>query len=197
MTSKLWRTAGLMAVLGASFASPVLAAEDRYSFTSESAISYLVTHPMHESRGTSNKLQGEIKVVPGKDPDLALPLTLTIPVRSFNSKNRSRDNNMAETMNAARYPTVTLVLDSVSWNSRKTEGTKMLAEGIAKGNLTMHGVTHPVQIKLTGALDPETLEVDSQFQVMLTDYAIVRPSLFFKPVDDAMTMTVKAIAKRS
>lgn len=197
MISKLWLTAGLVAVLGTGFAAPALAAEDRYTFTTESTLSYLVTHPMHESRGTSNKLQGEIKVIPGKEPDLAMPLTLTIPVRSFNSKNRSRDNNMAETMNAARYPTVTLVLDSVNWTSRKTEGSKTLAEGVAKGNLTMHGVTHPVQIKLTGSLDPEKLEVDSQFQVMLTDYNIVRPSLFFKPVDDAMTMTVKGIAKRS
>lgn len=195
MTSKFWLAAGLMAVLGSTVAAPATA-EERYAFTADSAISYLVTHPMHESRGTSHTLQGELKVVSGKEPDLALPVTFTIPVRSFNSKNRNRDNNMAETMNAARYPNVMLVLESVEWTSRKTEGAKTVAEGLGKGNLTMHGLTHPVQVKLTGTMDPEKLEVDSQFQVLLTDYAITRPSLFFKPVDDVMTMTVKAIARR-
>lgn len=194
MTSKL-RLALASLLLGSALSAPGFAAEPTpYRFTPESTVTYHVIHPMHHVVGVSHQLSGEPRVTAG--PDLAMPLRLSVPIRSFDSGNRNRDRNMLQVMHVSRYPQAVLEIQSVTWASKRTEGTKTTAEGTAKGSLTLNGTTRPVDITLSGFVDGARMEVDARFSFLLSEFGVERPSLLFRPVDDEVKLEVKGIAVR-
>lgn len=196
MSSKL-RTALVGLVLWAGWAGAAHAAEPiAYAFTPESTVSYHVLHPLHHVVGVSHRLTGEPKVTAGPNPDLVLPLQLAIPIRSFDSGNRNRDRNMLQVMHAGRYPDVLLEIRSVKWASKRTEGSKTTAEGKALGDLTMNGVTRPVDVQLSGYVEGNRMLVDARFSLLLSDFSVERPSLLFRQVDDQVRLEIEGIAQR-
>jgi len=196
LISKL-RSAMAALVIGTTWTTTAWAVEPgTFAFTRESTVTYHVLHPMHHVVGVSHELQGEPRVTDGAKPDLALPLKLSIPIRSFDSGNRNRDRNMLQVMHAARYPNALLEIRSVNWTSKRTEGAKTSTEGTAKGDLTLNGSTHPVDIQLNGFAEGDRLQVNALFSFLLSDYAIERPSLLFRPVDDQVKLEVQGIAQR-
>lgn len=185
-------TLGWVATQGTAIAQE----EARYVFGPESTVTYRVTHPIHGATGVSHELRGSIEVVLGGNPTLRLPMKLSIPIQSFDSGNRNRDRNMLSTMNAARYPTAALEITSVTWSSQHTQGEKVLAEGVAKGTLSLHGTNQSVEIPVAGSADPQRLEVKSKFSILLSKYGVDRPSLFFRAIDDEVPIEVTGIAHR-
>lgn len=192
MSSKLLSlTAALLLGAGAARA----AEPGTYAFTRQSTASYHVMHPMHHVVGVSHDLAGEVRVA-GSEPDLVLPLRLSIPIRSFESGNRNRDRNMLQVMHAARYPNALLEIQSVRWSKRLTEGPRTTVEGTATGDLTLNGLMHPVDLRLDGFTDGDRLEVHAAFSFLLHDYSLERPSLLFRPVDDEVKLEIEGIALR-
>lgn len=191
MSSKL-----LVALAGLALWSGSAQAADlgSFAFTRESSVTYHVLHPMHHIDGVSHQIEGEARITAG--PDLALPLKLSIPIRSFDSGNGNRNRNMMLIMHAGRYPNALLEIRSVNWTSKRIEGARTTTEGTAKGDLTLNGATRPVDIQLGGFAEGDRLQVDAQFSFLLSDYAIERPSLLFRPVDDQVKLEVKGIALR-
>lgn len=71
----------------------------------------------------------------------------TIPVSSINAKHQKLEDHLksADFFDAAQFPNMSFESTRVRWNSR--------GEGVLSGNLTIHGVTKPVDfaLKVTGA----------------------------------------------
>lgn len=74
-------------------------------------------------------------------------VSATIPVSSINAKHQKLEDHLKspDFFDAAQFPNMTFESTRVRWNSR--------GEGVLSGNLTIHGVTRPVDfaLKVTGA----------------------------------------------
>lgn len=167
-----------------------------YHFLPESALTYLVTHPMHRSLGTSHHVEGSVKVRQVGKAELEMPLTFSAPINSFKTGSQSRDRNTLVTLDAEDFPNATVVLTSVEWANQTAEGNKVSALGTAKGSLSLHGVTRPLTVPLKGYVNGQKLEVETQFSFRLADFQIERPALFFIPLDDLVTIDFQGVAER-
>lgn len=197
MTSKLLRLPTLALTVWGLIQSVAWGATPAsYTFLTDSTVAYHVTHPMHRTNAESHQVLGAVRVEPGDTPKLVMPLYLSIPLTSFRSGNRNRDRNMLVTLNAAQYPNATILFDQVTWKSLQHQGTQYAAEGLAKGRLSLHGVTRPIEVPLKGRLSNEGLSVESHFSFRCTDFGIERPSLLFQPIDDRVAIDVTGVARR-
>lgn len=183
-----------MKFLGTTLAALLLAAAPAAAATYElgpsSEVDYFVVHPMHHVKGTTHSLKG--KVTLEKD-HLVTPLTLEIPLITFKSGNNNRDANAANVLGVPSTPSAKLVVSNFVETSRTTRGKAIHISGKASGQLSLHGVTKPVEVPIDATIDGATLTVDSAFSVYLTAYKVERPSLLFKPIEDEVKVTVHAV----
>ena len=88
----------------------------------------------------------------------------SIRVDSINTKHQKLEEHLrsADFFDAARFPSMEFVSTKVSWNQR--------GEGKLSGNLTLHGVTRPVDffLKVTGAGAGLRGEIRSGFEATAT-----------------------------
>jgi polyisoprenoid-binding protein YceI len=61
----------------------------------------------------------------------------------------------------------------------------------AEGNLTIHGVTKPVQVKGTIVATATALQVNFSFQVRTADYQIEVPTLVFDKIAETIAVSGK------
>lgn len=84
--------------------------------------------------------------VVGRTPSESL-VNATIPVSSVNAKHKKLEDHLrsADFFDVAQFPEMSFESTRVRWNNR--------GEGVLSGNLTIHGVTRPVEfaLKVTGA----------------------------------------------
>ena len=94
--------------------------------------------------GRFDDIQGEYVV--GDRPEKST-VKASIRVDSINAKHQKLEEHLrsADFFDSARFPTMEFVSTKVGWNAR--------GEGKLSGNLTIHGVTRPVDfaLKVTGA----------------------------------------------
>ena len=81
------------------------AADGAYTLGAASEIDYYVVHPMHHIKAVTHALEGKLVFA---DDHLVTPLTLKLPLVSFNSGNVNRDNNAAFYLDITHFPTATL-----------------------------------------------------------------------------------------
>jgi polyisoprenoid-binding protein YceI len=153
-----------------------------------STVTYHLVHKLHRFDGTSHKVDGRARLLPGG----AAQVMVRIPVESFDSKNVNRDAHMKETVEVARFPDVEL---------------KALGEGVAvpasfpatverrmKAQVTFHGVQQlldvPVKITFESA---DRVRAESSFTVSVDSFKIERPSLLFVKIDDDMTIDANLV----
>lgn len=145
-----------------------------------STVTYTMKHPMHTWDGVSRDVNGAL--IYNDETKQIENVAIVLKVASFDTKNANRDSHAIEVLDAIKYPTVSFVSQNVKLNP---DGT--LA---AVGTLTFHGVTRSLTVLLTRQETADTLQVDGNFPIRLTDYKIAKPSLMMVPVDDVMTMNV-------
>lgn len=104
-----------------------------------SDVSFVARHLMvSKVRGQFDTFEGQIVIA--EDP-LASSATATIDLRSINTGNEQRDNHIrsADFFEVEKYPTMTY----------RSTGIKQAGEGyLVDGELDLHGVTRPVQLKV-------------------------------------------------
>ncbi len=187
----------LAAVAAALFAAPAGHAApaqlpDTFDFGSASAVSYHLVHALHQVTGVSHALRGRVTLAGDR---LATPMTLRLPLVSFESGNANRDANAAATLDVGRFPAAVLEVRRFTETSRTAlPGGAFAIVGEAVGQLGLHGVIRPVSVPLRARVAPEGVTVDATFEVSLTAYQIPRPSLLFKPVDDVVKVSVHGVA---
>lgn len=188
MTKLLPAAALLWAV---PLAASSFAASATYTFNSNSEIDYYVTHKLHHVKGVTHGLKGSATVT---DDKLVTPLSLKLALITFNSGNMNRDNTAAATLDVSRYPTATLEVSSFKATTSTKDAAGLHVAGVASGRLSLHGLSHAVEVPLQALVTPTALTVDGEFTLHLTDYGIPRPALLFQPIEDDVRVTVHGVA---
>ena len=145
MTSMCFRKAAVAAVFGlAIFAIAGGARAETWEIDPvHSNISFSVRHMMlSDVKGEFDKFSGAITAT-GADPS-SVKIEATIEAASINTRAEKRDNHLKspDFLDVAKFPTITF------------KSTKIEPAGDGKwkvtGDLTLHGVTKPVVLEVTG-----------------------------------------------
>jgi polyisoprenoid-binding protein YceI len=186
---------GLTALLSFVAVLPAQAAARTFTLAPDSTIEYRGTHPAHRWTGVSHAVAGTI-TLDGEDAP-TLPVTLCVPVRSFDSANRNRDSNALTYLDAGRFPKVCVRIDTMTVLEKPGGGNVHHGKARLGGVLTFHGVTRPLSLLLEGEFTGDRLRADGEFTLLLSDFQIKRPALLFVPMDDTITGAVhlRAVAR--
>lgn len=127
-------------ILAVASAGPLAAAEYQID-ASHSTIGFQVRHmAISKTNGNFDDYSGSFSFDPG-NPD-SWSCEAVIQAKSINTNNQKRDDHLRsdEFFDVANFPTLTF----------KSTGVEMEndSEGILKGDLTIHGVTKPVEMNL-------------------------------------------------
>ena len=131
-----------------------------------SQIEYTMVHPLHEWTGVSQNVN--CAILYGPDTKRIESVAVSVPLSSFDSRNSNRDSHALEVLEALQFPTVKFV----SNNIRKMEDSLFVT-----GNLTLHNVTHLIDIKAKQSDLKNEMRITGAFPINITDYNIEVPSL--------------------
>jgi polyisoprenoid-binding protein YceI len=122
---------------------PAMAAVESYKIDPvHSTVSFTIRHLVSRVRGNFTELSGAIQL--DRDNPAEAKITATIATASVNTANEKRDEHLRspDFFDAEKYPAITFESNGVKVHS---------AERVTlMGNLTMHGVTKPVSLDVTG-----------------------------------------------
>jgi polyisoprenoid-binding protein YceI len=143
-----------------------------------SKVIYSMKHPMHDWTGTNKDVNAVL--VYDEATKTIKQAAVVLKVSGFDSGNSNRDSHMVEVLESIKYPTINFSSSNII-----IAGDKVTA----KGNLTFHGVTKPIEI--TGSLKEagKKLQISSDFSILLTDYKITKPTLLGVACDNELKMT--------
>ncbi len=140
----------------------------------QSTVSYTGVHKFHTFTGVTHDLQGAARIL----PDGTAQMQIRAPVASFDSDNGNRDAHMKETVEAAKYPEI-----SVKCLAKLSGSTSQKAT--ADCDINMHGVSEKVSVPVELTFDdPTTVHAVGAFSVSWDGFHIERPKLLFVPIDD-------------
>jgi polyisoprenoid-binding protein YceI len=146
----------------------------------DSFLRYNLSHPMHESIGTSKDFicNAYYDNVAKQINKIAIAAT----VASFDSKNSSRDSHALEVLEAIKYPKVSFVSSSIKDNGN---------ELVINGELNFHGVKRDITIKADQSKSASEITLKGDFYVSLDKHKVEKPSMLGVAVDDNLHMDFK------
>jgi polyisoprenoid-binding protein YceI len=113
-------------------------------------------------------------------------LRIVIKATEFRSGNIIRDADARRVVFEVReYPDIIFESTRVTAQGALQKG---LQEIQLTGNLSMHGVTKSLTLKVELELEDTVLRATGTFQVLLSDFAMRRPSLFGNTVNDEVNI---------
>lgn len=163
---------------------------ERYTLVLDpsSVIQYQATTPLEtwQGRAPVEGLEGSFD-----DRDVAgsLELAVTLDPNAFRSGISIRDINAQRTVfETDVYPLITFTLTETTVEQPLAVGTAQ--EALVTGTLAMHGVERTVSVPVTVTRTGDSLTATGRFTVLLSDYAMRRPSVLFVTVDDDVRVDV-------
>jgi polyisoprenoid-binding protein YceI len=154
----------------------------------ESSLSYHMIHKMHEFSGVSRNFRCAVDL---PEDTLKARIYVKAAVAEFNSGNSSRDANMLEVTEAAKFPFVEFASDSVRRDVLDGKGAQLWR---VHGRLSFHGVRRSVSFLVRPEIGDGKVRVRGSFIISLSEYDIKRPSLLLIPVEDALRISLDVIA---
>ncbi len=136
-------------------------------------ITYFGDHYLHQWKGVSTTIKGNFYF---NKSDMNYHCSVAVPLNSFSSGNSNRDSNMLIYCKSIEFP-------MISFNSKSIN----LKENIAYiiGDLVFAGVKKELETKAKIAQMPDgSLLANGEFELLLSDFSIDRPSLFFGKIED-------------
>jgi polyisoprenoid-binding protein YceI len=114
-------------------------------------------------------------------------IAFSIPINQFQFEKKLMQEHFNEKyLESEKYPKSTF--------SGKVEGFSLNAQGVqqvmAKGKLTIHGVTRDVEIPGTIEVQTGSLKMQSKFMVKLEDYSVKIPKLMWQNIAEQVEVTV-------
>jgi hypothetical protein len=153
-----------------------------------SKVSYHLVHKLHEFTGTNDgHLQGKARVT----DDGTAQVQIVGQVKDFSSGNGNRDEHMMETVEAEKFPSVTVKAKMpISGQSGDVEGKATVAANL-------HGTTQTLDVPLKVTFKGDSAHVTGEFDMSVEGFSIKRPTLLFVPINDAMKITVDVWLSRA
>ena len=172
---------------------PVLAADGEQKFIVEdpanrNTITFKSEAPLEDIVGTTNQLTGYVTFNPDNPKENGFA-EFTVEVSSLSTGIPLRDEHMrsAGWLNAESHPDIKLKLNNITKAElvKKTDSSRTFNLQVS-GELTLHGVTSPVEMSARVSYLPESektrtrlpgnlLAVRAKFSVKLSDYNITGP----------------------
>ena len=148
----------------------------------EGNVSYYGSHPLHDWKGMSTSINGEIIFEAISKNYRCL---IEVPVESFKSKNGNRDSNMLIYANALEHPKILFKSTNINIES-----------GFAKitGMMEFAGKEKEIISNAKVEINDEII-VEGDFIINLSDFDIKRPSLMFLKIDDQIKIEYKMNVK--
>jgi hypothetical protein len=144
-----------------------------------------VVHPLHHVTEENHELQGAGRLL----PDGTIQAMVRAKINGFNSGNGNRDEHMRETVEAAKFPDVTVKAVAHPTPPATFPGS---VETQATIDVNLHGVsqkvTAPVQLRYKSASE---ISVEGSFATSVEGFKITRPALLFTPIEDRIVVEFK------
>ncbi|MBI5203000.1 MAG: YceI family protein, partial [Elusimicrobia bacterium] len=114
-------------------------------------------------------------------------LTLKVPVAGLKSKHSGLDKNLRKALSADKNPDIVFELASYAVETA-TGGRREL---LGTGSLTVAGVTKQRVIRAALREDAETLSLDGEHELLMTDFGVKPPTALLGTVKAADKIVVK------
>lgn len=152
----------------------------------KSTLTYHVSHPLHESEGTSHAARGKGVCQAGQCDFL-----IAVPVKSFDSGDSNRDLHMLQVTRGAQFPMVTVRvrLPEAALTSATIHcdlEIQFADQAAQYKQVSFQAVTHGNDTEITGTI-PATL----------SDFKIEPPALLAVPVKNQIPVRVDMTWRRS
>ncbi len=148
------------------------------------------TMPLHDWTMTAHGLSGEAKMALTTDNRLTgiQELAFSLPVHNLKGEQTAMDNDAYKALKADEYQNIVFRLISASIEpANKGKHYKVLA----RGNLTVAGVTREVVLNMAGDVANDgTITFAGSEKVKMSDYNVERPSLLFGMIKAGDVMTL-------
>lgn len=128
---------------------------------------------MHTVHGISRQVSSQLML--SEHEKQLKRVTVSVPVQSFDSGNRRRDQDMLKVTEADQYPEVTFVSSGI---------VERNGELAVTGQLSFHGVTREIRFTARQSGQGEERVVEGGFDISLEEFDIKRPSLLTMKVRD-------------
>jgi hypothetical protein len=160
-------------------AIPTVARAQTVWVLKQSALTYHVTHPLHDVEGMSHAARGKGECQAG-----VCNFLIAVPVKSFASGDTNRDLHMLQVVRGAQFPMVVVrgQLPEAELKSSTIHADFQIqfsGQTAQLKQILFHLGDHGSQVRLTGTI-PATL----------TDFKIPAPQLLFVPIKNEIPVTV-------
>jgi hypothetical protein len=159
--------------------SQLLFAADREWSLKQSTLTYHVSHPLHQTDGTSHAARGKAVCHEGQCDFL-----IAVPVKSFDSGDSNRDLHMIQVTRGAEFPMVT-----VRTRLPESASTSMTVKAdleIQFAGRTVHYSRVPFQLAPEG----KEMRITGSIPATLADFKIDPPSLLAMSVKNEIPVRV-------
>ncbi len=134
----------------------------------KSYITYHMSHPAHDWDGTSKEVTATIEY--NAKSHQITKVTVSVPITSFDSKNKSRDKNMLDYTEADKYAAVSFTSEAISYTANTLS---------VSGKLSFHGISKNISFQVTEKEDGNHKIITGGFILQLEDFQVKRPSVMF------------------
>ncbi len=148
----------------------------------ESFIEYNAKHLLHAWSGINNDVKG-IFLEQSKSK-----IAISANIADFDSGISNRDSNAIRVLNALNFPSVKFFSDEILVSSNSVE---------FNGELDFYGKKINKIVNASYINDNDTIIIEGNFSIILTDFDIKLPSLMLVKMDDLAMINFKLIFKKS
>lgn len=146
----------------------------------QSALTYRVSHPLHQTEGVSHAARGK-----GVCHDGQCDFLVAVPVKSFDSGDSNRDLHMLQVTKGAEFPMVTV-------RTRLPENESKAATIYADLEIQFAGQTaHYKQLAFQLTFQGSEIKITGTIPATLSDFKIEPPTLLTLPVKNEIPIHVE------
>lgn len=159
--------------------APKPAQAQRYQLTS-GEIYFYSEAPLEDIEATNKQVQSIFDAATGE-------LAYIVKIKGFQFEKSLMQEHFNENyLESDKYPTATFEGKIAGFDPERT-GKQ---QATAKGMLTIHGLSHPVEIPGSITTEGNTLRMNAKFPVKLADYDIEIPKVVFYNIAEVVDVTV-------
>ena len=115
-------------------------------------------------------------------------LQFTVPSESLKSDNKSMDKNTYKALNTDKYNTIGFVASNAVIKPNGKTGFIL----IARGKLTISGITRDVELTANGVMNSDkSITYSGTYKLKMTDYKVTPPNIMFGAIKTGDAVTVK------
>jgi polyisoprenoid-binding protein YceI len=158
-------------------------AQQNYRSTGAPVFSIAGTSTMHDWTMTSSGATYSASLVVNEEGNLIKidEVVVKLPAESLKSKEKAMDKNAYKSLNTDKYKEITFRLTSSKIAQSKITCT---------GNLTISGVTKPIEVDVTYENRNGTFYFKGSKDIKMTDYKVEPPSFMFGTIKTGDEITI-------